>query len=129
MKSWCASCLSAVGDTESLLVRAPVEHCFATWRPPDGGYYFSSLGLPWCRLPPSSSHGQDAIAHGFTVSPQDLGYVQGQYCEECAASIKPRSNPEIFSVWRRRRMNTTEVAKQHEGCNALEHGSFIINKE
>ena len=54
-------------------------------------------------------------------------YGQGQYCEECAASIKPRSNPEISSVWRRRRMNTTEVAKQHEGFNALEHSSFIIN--
>ena len=57
-------------------------------------------------------------------------YVQGPYCEECAASNQtPRSNPEICSVWRRRRMNTTEVAKQHEGVDALEHGSFIINEE
>ena len=56
-------------------------------------------------------------------------YAQGQFRERCAASIKPRSKPEIFSVWRRRRMNTTEVAKQHGGFNALEHDSFIISEE
>ena len=56
-------------------------------------------------------------------------HVQGQYCEECPVSIKPCSNPEILSVWRRRRMNTTEVTKQHEGFKALEHGSSIIKEE
>ena len=26
-------------------------------------------------------------------------------------------------------MNTTEVAKQHEGFNAMEHGLLVINEE
>ena len=54
-----------------------------------------------------------------------IGAILGEMC--CVTQL--HFNPEIFSVWRRRRMNTTEVAKQHEGFNALEHGSFTINEE